>query len=105
MVLSQNESIKKDIDDIRTYLDDRLNHLNNFILYVKSQTEMLTGSKLWRLYTLLGKIKRKIFGRFKSNSNNIQYASPTPSQTEENNSLSPRAKKIYNMLKDAIKSK
>ena len=105
----QNESIKQE-------LDDRFNNLNALVLFVKSQIEMLTLSKPWRMYTFLGKIKRKLFKKKINNISNIEKvdneASIVLQDTQQHNNekaddesilmlhtLSPVAKKIYNKLK------
>ena len=53
---SQNNHLSNEIENIKS----QYSHINNMLMFLKSQIDMLIYSKLWRMYTILGKIKRRL---------------------------------------------
>jgi len=53
---SQNSYLSNEVENIKS----QYSHINNMLTFLKSQIEMITRSKPWRIYAMLGKIKRKL---------------------------------------------
>ena len=55
-ILNELSSLKSQ----NSYLSNEIENLKSQNAYLKSQLDMLIYSKLWRMYTMLGKIKRRL---------------------------------------------
>jgi uncharacterized coiled-coil DUF342 family protein len=107
---SQNSYLSNEIENIKS----QYSHINSMLFFLKSQIEMITRSKPWRIYAMLGKIKRKLLKKKDTltyapqESQQISQSISQPlSQTNELSLsyLSSNAKSIYKKLKRAIEDK
>ncbi len=96
---SLNESTKKEFNE-------RLNHLNEFILAVKAGLDMITTSKLWRAYSFLGKVKRKAKWILRLDKKELPKVVETNIEKKDTQKeiitpamLGPTTKNIYKKLK------
>jgi O-antigen chain-terminating methyltransferase len=92
LITSNKNELENKIINIKQELDSKLNSLNAVVIFLKSQIEMLTFSKPWRIYSFIGKLKRRLI---KKKIENIIKNESTATSTLP---LSPTAKKVYNKL-------